>query len=215
MDAMSKLIERIDAEFTAAQEHWDQVRTKHVQAYHTRQQRLEQFDRAVDALGDVWEARLDVLARKFGKDMNVRRTVEPGRRGLKMEFESKLARIALRFSVSPDAAVRNLVFTYDLDILPVLMEFNSHDTLHLRLEPVHEAQLAEWIDERIVDFVHTYLALHENQYYQEEQMVEDPVAKVQFPKFAAAAKLEHNGRTVYFIDESSLGEFQRHTVGAT
>ena len=135
-------------------------------------------------------------------------------RSLKMEFASKLARIALRFGVSPDAEVRKLVFTYNLDILPVLMEFNSHDTLERRLKPIHEAQFAEWLAERIVNFVQTYLALHENQYYLKGQIVEDPVTKVQFPKFAADAKFEHYGRTVYFIDESSLREFQRDTVGA-
>ena len=42
-------------------------------------------------------------------------------------------------------------------------------------------------------------------------MVEDPIAKVRFPKFAAAAKLEQNGKTFYFIDESTLREFQKHS----
>ena len=42
-------------------------------------------------------------------------------------------------------------------------------------------------------------------------MVEDPVAKVRFPKFAAAAKLEQNGKTFYFIDELTLREFQKRT----
>ena len=43
-------------------------------------------------------------------------------------------------------------------------------------------------------------------------MVEDPIAKVRFPKFAAAAKLEHDGGTMYFIDESTLREFQQRAV---
>ena len=42
-------------------------------------------------------------------------------------------------------------------------------------------------------------------------MVEDPIAKVRFPKFAAAAKLEQNGKTIYFIDELTLREFQKRT----
>ena len=40
---------------------------------------------------------------------------------------------------------------------------------------------------------------------------EDPVAKVRFPKFAAAAKLEQNGKTFYFIDESTLREFEKRS----
>ena len=53
--------------------------------------------------------------------------------------------------------------------------------------------------------------LHENEYYLKEKMVEDPIAKVRFPSFAAAATLEHEGKTLYFIDESTLREFQQRT----
>jgi hypothetical protein len=40
-------------------------------------------------------------------------------------------------------------------------------------------------------------------------MVEDPIAHIQFPKYAAGATLEEGGRTTYFIDESTLREFQQ------
>ena len=79
------------------------------------------------------------------------------------------------------------------------------------LDAVNSVKLAEWLDDRIVDFVRTYLALHENHYYLQDHMVEDPVAKVRFPKFAAAAKLEQNGKTFYFIDESTLREFEKRS----
>jgi YHS domain-containing protein len=40
-------------------------------------------------------------------------------------------------------------------------------------------------------------------------MVEDPIAKVRFPKYAAGATLEVEGKTLYFIDEATLREFQQ------
>ena len=55
----------------------------------------------------------------------------------------------------------------------------------------------------------TYLSLHENQYYLKGHMVEDPIAHVHFPKYAAGATLEERGKTVYFIDETTLREYQR------
>jgi YHS domain-containing protein len=55
------------------------------------------------------------------------------------------------------------------------------------------------------------LALHENHYYLQDHMVEDPIAKVRFPKFAAAAKVEGSGKTFYFIDESTLREFEKRS----
>jgi YHS domain-containing protein len=62
--------------------------------------------------------------------------------------------------------------------------------------------------------VRTYLALHENHYYLQDHMVQDPVAKVRFPKFAAAAKSERDGKTFYFIDESTLHEFEKRNSPA-
>ena len=82
------------------------------------------------------------------------------------------------------------------------------------LEDLSRSKLGEWLDERILDFVRTYLALHENHYYLQDHLVEDPVAKVMFPKFAAAASLEHEGKRLYFIDESTLHEFEKiNTAG--
>ena len=42
-----------------------------------------------------------------------------------------------------------------------------------------------------------------------DHMVQDPIAKVKFPKYAAGATLEVDGKTHYFIDEVTLHEFQQ------
>jgi YHS domain-containing protein len=208
------LTQRIDAEFSAADKRLEQFRAKQVESYQSRQGRLEQFEQMSDELRKVWESRLDVLAKKFGQRMDVHPTVEPGRRSVTLEFKSSLARIELRFSATPDGDVRKLLVTYDVNIVPVLMKFDSHKELELPLDAIDSTQLAEWLDDRIVDFLHAYLAMHENQYYLQNEMVQDPIAKVQFPKFAAAAKLEQNGKTIYFIDELTLREFQKRTSNA-
>ncbi|MBX3438258.1 MAG: hypothetical protein KF861_12260, partial [Planctomycetaceae bacterium] len=65
-------------------------------------------------------------------------------------------------------------------------------------------------DDRIVDFVRTYLDLHQDEHYLnylKEYMVEDPIAGVRFPKHAAAAKCEWGGKTHYFIGEETCQEF--------
>ena len=204
-----ELIKRIDAEFSAAEKRLNEFRAQQVQEYQDRQERLEQFERTVDELRSVWEPRLDALASKFGDRVDVHPTVGPGRRSATFEFRASLASFKLRLSVAPDAEVRKLIFTYDVDIVPILMKFDSHMELEQPLDAVNIVILAEWLDARIVDFVRMYLALHENHYYLQDHMVEDPVAKVRFPKFAAAATREHNGKTLYFIDESTLREFQK------
>jgi len=40
-------------------------------------------------------------------------------------------------------------------------------------------------------------------------LVEDPVAKIPFPKYLAASTLERAGRTYYFVDEDTRREFEK------
>ncbi|MCI0493137.1 MAG: hypothetical protein L0Z07_09395 [Planctomycetes bacterium] len=201
-------MDRIDAEFAAADQRVTQLKTQKVEEFQGRQQRLEQFGQILKGLREVWRPRLEALAQKFGERVDVQPHVEPGRRSASFAFQSDLARIDLRFAVAPDPDVRTLVFSYDLEIIPILMKVDSHDETEFPLDAVDKAAIGKWFDDRIVSFVKTYLSLHENQYYLKGHMVEDPIAKVKFPKYAAGATLDVNGKTLYFIDDSTLREFQ-------
>jgi hypothetical protein len=209
METSDNSSERIDAEIDAAFKRVEQLKTQHVDEFQGRRQRLEKLDRILEELREVWRPRLDALAKKFGERVNVQPLIEPGRRSAKFKFKSELASIDLRFAVAPDSDVRNLAFTYDLEVLPILMKFDSHDTVDFPLDAVDKVALGKWLDDRVVDFVKTYLSLHENQYYLKGHLVEDPIAKVRFPKYAAGATLEFGGRAMYFIDESTLREYQQ------
>jgi hypothetical protein len=209
MSAINDLAERIDAEFNSAFERVEQLRSKKVEEFQGRQQRLAELDKTLDELRDVWRPRLEALAKKFGERVKVEPVVEPSRRSARFKFKSELASIDLRFAVMPDAEARNVVFTYDLEILPILMKFDAHDSIEFPLEAVDKAVLAKWFDDRIVEFVRTYLTMHENQYYLKGHLVEDPIARIQFPKYAAGATLEEGGKTTYFIDETTLREFRQ------
>jgi YHS domain-containing protein len=213
MAAVSDLMSRIDAEFDRALERGEIYRADKLNEFQSRQQRLETLDSTLDQLREIWRPRLEALAKKFGERVDVRPHIEPGRRSATFEFQSELARIKLRFGVVPDADVRNLIFNYDLEVIPILMKFESHDELVLPLDAIDQKALAKWLDDRIVSFVQTYLSLHENQYYLRDHLVEDPIAKVRFPKYAAGATLECKGKTIYFIDEATLDEFEEQQAG--
>jgi hypothetical protein len=208
MEASSSLAERIDAEIAAAFGRVEQLKTQKVEEFQGRQERLEKLDQTLEALREIWRPRLDALAKKFGERVKIQPLVQPGRRSATFKFKSELASVDLRFAVAPDPDVRNVIFTSDLQILPILMKFDSHDEISYPLDSIDKAALGKWFDDRIVAFVKTYLSLHENQYYLKGHLVEDPIAKVQFPKYAAGATLEVGGKTLYFIDNSTLREFQ-------
>ncbi len=208
MTDVSSLKKKIDAEFAAMEGKIKKIQAGNVQEHQGRQDRLEKYSKVLDQLREVWRPRLEALAERFGDRAEVKPTVTPGGRGATFKFKSGLARVDLRFSVFTDQDVRNVIFNYDLEIIPILMQFESHSKVSFPLDAVDTEALGRWIDERIVTFVRTYLSLHENEYYLKGHMVQDPIAGVSFPKYAASATLERNGKTYYFIGEETRREFE-------
>lgn len=209
MADVNSLLSRIDAEFKAKDERIQNFQKQGVKEYRDREARLAKFGGLTDELRGVWEPRLMALAKRFGEHVKLTPTVERERREALFSFRSNLASIQLRFSATTNGDATKAIFNYDLRIIPILMQFESHSELEFPLDGIDKDKLAAWIDDRIVTFVRTYLALHENEYYLKDQMVEDPVTHVRFPKEAAGATLDRNGKTYYFVGEETKREFEK------
>ncbi len=208
MADVDNLLSRIDAEFAALESRIKQAQSEKLEEHQDRQARLATFEKLLAELPTIWKPRLEALVSRFGDKVKVTPKITSGSRAATFDFQSNLAHIQLRLSASTDRDVRKLVLDYHLDILPILMKFASHEQAEWPLEAVDRQAVANWIDDRLVDFVKTYLSLHQNEYYLKDHMVEDPVAGVRFPKFAAGATLERNGKTYYFIGEQTRREFE-------
>jgi len=209
MADINSLVQRIDAEFAAGEQKVKSFQAEQTQAYEDRQKRLQTFEQVCEKLRDVWRPRLDALAKKFGDRVKVTPNILGQLREAKFAFDSNLAHIDLRFRASTDQEVRKLVLDYELQILPILMKFEPHKQAEFPLEAIDANAVAQWIDDRIVDFVRTYLSLHQNEYYLKSHMVADPVAGVRFPRFAAASVLDWQGKKYYFISEKTRSEFEK------
>jgi YHS domain-containing protein len=214
MAEVDSLLKRIDAEFSALENRIKQAQAEKVQEHQDRQKRLAAFEKLLAQLPAVWQPRLEALTRKFGDRVKVSPKVTSTSREGTFDFQSNLARVRLRLSASTDHDVRKLVLDYNLEILPILMKFDSHRQAEWPLDALDRQAIANWVDDRLIDFVKTYLALHQNEYYLKDHMVEDPVAGIRFPKLAAAAKLERDGKTYYFIGEATRREFEAKQGGA-
>jgi YHS domain-containing protein len=209
MSDVSALLGRIDAEFATVDKNIKNFQQEQVAAHEAREKRSERFQQVCEQLKAVWKPRLEALAAKFGEKVQVKPTLSPALKSARFAFQSPLADIVLTLSVSADFDVRNVYFDYDLHLLPILMKYEPHQRLEFPLEEVDEQAVGRWLDDRIVDFVKTYLALHQNQYYLKGKTVTDPVSGTQFPKYAAAESLQHEGTTYYFIGAETRREFQR------
>lgn len=209
MSQLSHLASRVDAEFAAVEEKAKKFQTEQVEAYKQRQQRMEQLAKVFDQLRDIWKPRLELLVKKFGDRVDVTPRIVPSTREATFDFQSRLARVRLKFGAFTDRDVQKLNLSYDLEIIPVLMRFKPHDEIEFLLSAVDENEVATWIEDRIVNFLQTYFSLGENDIYLKDQMVEDPVARVRFPKVAAATTLEWKGKKYYFIGEETRSAFEK------
>jgi YHS domain-containing protein len=206
---LNNLLSRIDSAFTSQDEKIKRAQSEQVHEHQERQKRLEAFSQLLDELRDLWRPRLEALIQRFGDRVKVTPSLTPTNRSAVMDFHTSLAQVRLRFSALTDQDVRKLVLDYDLAILPILMKFDSHSELEMPLDAIDREKIAAWIDDRIVSFVQAYLSLHENEYYLKGHMVTDPVAGVRFPRFAAATTLDWQGKTYYFIDDTTRREFEK------
>jgi hypothetical protein len=209
MSDVKNLASRIDAEFSAVEGKLKKFQTEQVEAHKQRQQRLEQLGKVFDQLREIWKPRLELLVNKFADQVKTTPQIMASTREVRFDFQSKLARVQLRFSATTDRDIQKVILGYDLQIIPMLMRYKSHDEVEFPLNAVDQQAVARWFDDRIVEFVQTYFSMGENDIYLKDQMVEDPVAHVRFPKMAAAATREWQGQKFYFIGEETCREFEK------
>ena len=210
MSEAKSLASRIDAQFADAQQKIAAFQQQAERVYREREQRYrEQFLPAVARITELLKPRLDVLVEKFKDKVHVEPVLTEHMRQATFKFDSRVARIELTFRVSHDADVRNLVFDQTLEILPILMQFEKHSGLTVPLNHVDDAVIVNWVDDRIVAFVQTFLAIQENRYYQQGKLVTDPISGTEMPPIAARCTLESGGKTYYFVSEDTKREFER------
>jgi hypothetical protein len=209
MSDLSDLTARLDTALAGARDrvtaHYQGVLHEHLE----RQQRLKEYEKVQARVVEIARPRLQVLADGAGDRAKVTPSVSHTRRAVTFEFRTPKAGITVTFSVAPNEAVTDAVVDYDVQIVPVLWKFDSHAEFVAPIAGFDADALARWLDDRIVGFVDLFIRINEGEMFAKEERVEDPVAKVEFPKFAAGATLEHDGKTVYFIDGTTRAEYAR------
>lgn len=209
MDNLDSFTTRIDSVLNEERQKILKFQQEQLELFHQRQARLAQYEKAIGELIPAISPRLRLLAERFKDDVNAKPIVRAHTRELVMDFRSGLAKITLKFSAFPDKDVQNIVFQYNLEIIPVLLQYDSQATLSQPLDKLDQSAVIKWIDDRIVDFIKTYVSIYENNYYLQGQRVEDPITGISFPKHFAACRLEWEGQTYYFISPETLAEFEK------
>jgi YHS domain-containing protein len=201
---------RLDIEFGLVPTAIEEQRAVLEREYHERQRRFEElFIPALAQLRVLWEPRRDALLTRFKDIIHIKPAARDDFREVTFSFDSVLARITLRFKFSHDPEVRNIILEYDLEIVPILMKIDNHSTLELQLENFDQEVAAQWLEDRMVSFIRTFVELNGNQYYLKDHMVEDPIARVRMPRSVAKETVDWEGQKYYFICADTRREFEK------
>jgi YHS domain-containing protein len=208
MPTTDALKTRLDAEFAAAQEQVRRKGEESARANETARQRFETFAQVRDKIRELAEPRLQQLRERFpdGK-MEPVRSAQGG--SVTLRLDSGLARMTLSFGLSHDGMVTKVFLDYDLEVIPVFVAFDPHDRLEIALEAPDYEQIARWMDNRVVAFAQTYLAVQFAKQYEGENIVEDPVARISFPKVLAQSSLAYQGKTYHFVSAKTRQAFEK------
>lgn len=209
MSDVSDLMTRLEKAVNAVKEKAQKAQQEELKHYQERQRLLKDYEAVQAKIIEEAKPRLSAFAERMGKRVSVTPVVSETRRAARFEFRSSRAYITLTISVAPDQEIKNVALEYDLKVVPVLWTFNSHAQFRTSIATPDLAGMTNWLDDHLVEFVELYLRIHEVELYEKTEYVEDPIAKVTFPKFAAGATLEHGGTTYYFMDDVTRAEFVR------
>lgn len=213
MSSTDALTRRLDAEFAKAHQLVSDFQANARTAHEERQRRLAKFQFLAEQIREMAKVRLEALVARF-PDVSVQVADAKFGREARLHFASKLASINLTLRVSHDEEVQNVALDYNLEILPIFIEFESHARIEQPMDQFDTDQAAAWLDDRLVAFARTYLSLGFNAAYQKGHLVTDPVAGISFPAEFAHATVERQGQTFYFICAETKQAFAREEAPA-
>jgi YHS domain-containing protein len=117
------------------------------------------------------------------------------------------ATASLELAVTHDGKYETVQVQYRLEILPVFFAYKGNAQVAFPVDRVDEGQVAAWVDDRLVEFVDTYLQVDVLDQYQNENTAVDPVCGMHVNKAVAPARMEYRGRTYYFCLEECCARF--------
>jgi YHS domain-containing protein len=213
MTDLDSLIRRIDQELAAEVGHQKAAWAEEVRTSRERGPRLQRYDAVAQHVIELLKPRLAAFIERFKDVAKAEPVVREHTRAMNLAFAATVAKVTLRFEVFPDRDADHVRLECTQEIVPVLVRYDKQSVLEFPLDGVQDDAVVQWFDERLVAFVKAYLAVVRQDAALKEQLkdqlVEDPVAKIRFPRYLAASTLERDGRTYYFVDEETRREFEK------
>ena len=221
MSSVESLVQRLSAEVAAATERVHSLQAKAAQYARGQEQRFECFVALTKRIDAIFQPRIEAFTnvnvfKDIEKSVTVERSGPAGRElpggttTLVVPYSDECPdKVKLAFHLGHDGPIENVILEYNLEIIPVLIDFDKHDQLVIPIDKPDEDAIAAWIDDKLVGFTRTYFELYFIDQYQQQCMETDPVMNIRFPRAFAAGKKECQRRTHRLDTKESLQESEQ------
>ncbi|NOY43799.1 MAG: YHS domain-containing protein [Planctomycetes bacterium] len=112
------------------------------------------------------------------------------------------------FTIEHDVRFENVAVCYDVSMTPLFIRFNEHDRLTLLLDEASEDRVADWVEERLSEFLDAYLRIDRGGEDFEDEPVTDPVCGMRIQRASAAVSDSYCGHPYFFCSKDCLAKFQ-------
>ncbi|RQV97243.1 hypothetical protein EH220_04855 [bacterium] len=219
--SVDQLIERLSTEVVAATERIHMLQTEAAKVFLGQEQRLMQFVTLAERIHTILQPRIKAFTKvNVFKDIQQDVSLElrgPEARGfhgrtITLSVPSSDAcpgKIELSFRLGHDGPIENAIMDFRLEIIPIFIEYDSHDQLVIPIDNPSEGAIATWIDDKLVGFTRTYFEMYFTEQYQKQSFEMDPVMNIRFPRAFAAGAKEYQGQTYHFYTKESFQAFEK------
>jgi YHS domain-containing protein len=213
MTDLDTLIRRIDQELAAEVKAQKVAWAEIARANRERGPRLQRYEAVAKHVIELLKPRLAAFMERFKDVVKAEPAVREHTRAMNLAFAATVAKVNLLFEVFPDRDANHVRLGCTQEIIPVVVRYDKQSVLEFPIDAVQDDAVVQWFDERIVAFVKAYMDLVRQdaalKEHLKDQLVEDPIAKIRFPKYLASSTLERDGKTYYFVDEDTRREFEK------
>lgn len=115
----------------------------------------------------------------------------------------------LTLAVEHDTRVERVVVCYDVLMIPLFVKFNQHDKLTFLLDEFTEETVADWLEERLLEFLDAYLRVNRAALSSTLDLVVDPVCGMQVAPSPGDLQVSHLGHSYYFCSRACREMFTR------
>ena len=210
MTALIEFASRVEAQLNASarEPHWEpEGAGRYMATVAERRQRFEQL--APWLIETVIQPRLETLAGYFSNS-SLSHDEPAGRCSCWFGYCERFpASTKVVFAVEHDVRFEKVAVCYETSMMPVFIKLNERDKMTSPLDDVKDDAVAEWVEQRLLEFLDAYLRIDRGGDDFDKEAATDPVCGMRISRTAAVASDSYRGHPYFFCSRECHERFVR------